>query len=163
MADYYRPKYNTQPFTSSFPFRGDYYRPRYSLLRRKDFYRPLYPSRSADMYHFQDRSLQARPESWKHLTCRRWANSLTGCNASPYTCQYSHCYTGQMSPPGPYTCYFWSIGDCKFHKDDCLYAHTYNAMPSEVPRHFGYYRVLSTLLKRSYRQLTPLRTCSYRM
>ncbi|MCJ1398253.1 hypothetical protein MMC11_001450 [Xylographa trunciseda] len=43
-----------------------------------------------------------------------------------------------MSPALAYTCYFWSIGNCKFHKDDCLYAHTYDALQPEAPTHFGY-------------------------
>ncbi|MCJ1473661.1 hypothetical protein MMC13_002312 [Lambiella insularis] len=43
-----------------------------------------------------------------------------------------------MSPALPYTCFFWSMRDCKFHEDDCLYSHSSYAAPPEAPRHFGY-------------------------
>ena len=130
-GDYYRPPY-------SILRRGDYYRPPYSLLRHGDYYRPVYPPRLSVMYHFQGRPLHTRDTV---LTCRRWVNSPEGCKEVPSSCRYSHHDTGTMSPPLAYTCYFWSIGNCKFHKDDCLYAHSYNAMQPEAPRHFGYYRM----------------------
>ena len=155
MADYFRQLYQTQPSTFyarrprgdyyrpsySILRRGDYYRPPYSILRRGDHYRPVYPPRSSVMYRFQNRSLQTRAAAWQSLTCRRWANSPKGCGELPSSCRYSHYHTGTMSPALAYTCYFWSIGTCKYHKDDCLYAHSYDAMQPEAPRHFGYYRM----------------------
>ena len=127
------------------------YRPAYS-----DYYRPSHQTSSSKhcgsidiycdsrgMYHFQGASRYTPSIPLKHLTCRHWKCSASGCSTYPKPCQYAHYHTGYMSPPLPYQCYFWTKGQCIYHEDDCLYSHTLDALPSEEPRHFGYHRKLA--------------------
>ena len=91
-------------------------------------------------YHFNTQSPKAHasihPRTYGHLTCRRWKNRSTGC--SVYACMFLHYYTGTISPPLPYTCWFWENSSCRYNQDECIYSHFDVGMKAVAPRHFRY-------------------------
>ena len=68
----------------------------------------------------------------KQVTCRAW---LSGACKSRY-CYYTHEHRDYVSPPQPYTCWFWSMGRCSESAETCTYTHSLDALTAQRPQRF---------------------------
>ena len=125
-GDYYRPG------------NGSYYRPQYHPNDVCDGPPPSHGRAPWVTEYAMDRPAYTHrpptpPEPFQ-MTCRGW---LGGWCRQPQWCSYAHRETPFLSPPQPYTCWFWSRGHCTYSAERCPYAHSWQAMAPLRPRSFG--------------------------